>query len=176
MDWSLFWNAFGAIGTTVGSLITAIAVAVAVVQYKQPLIKKLKLTVSTSFPVYDNGLGESHLCVSLSNTGIRPIIISNIYLNIEKRNYVINKLMIDFTGQNETVEFPLDISPEQLREIHIPYPLLADAFAKLSIQDRAVSINRKIKVLATDTTSGKHYCNTGLTVRRLLKMRMEEHE
>ena len=31
MDWSLFWDAFGAIGTTAGSLITAIAVVVAVV-------------------------------------------------------------------------------------------------------------------------------------------------
>lgn len=33
MDWDLFGSAFGAIGTTVGSLITAIAVVVAVYQY-----------------------------------------------------------------------------------------------------------------------------------------------
>lgn len=66
MDWSLFWDAFGAIGTTAGSLITAIAVVVAVVQYKQPLIKKIRITVSTSFPVYEHGLGESCLCISLA--------------------------------------------------------------------------------------------------------------
>ena len=32
MDWNLFWSAFGAIGTTVGSLITGVAVVVAVKQ------------------------------------------------------------------------------------------------------------------------------------------------
>lgn len=41
MDWNIFWAAFGAIGTTIGSLITASAVVVAVKQYKQPL-KKIK--------------------------------------------------------------------------------------------------------------------------------------
>lgn len=43
MDWQLFWAAFGAIGTTIGSLITAIAVVIAVRQYRQPLTKNLKL-------------------------------------------------------------------------------------------------------------------------------------
>ena len=36
IDLTIFWDAFGAIGTTLGSLITAIAVVVAVYQYKQP--------------------------------------------------------------------------------------------------------------------------------------------
>ena len=58
MDWQLFWTAFGAIGTTLGSLITAIAVVVAVIQYKQPLKKQVKLTVGTSIPVYGKELGE----------------------------------------------------------------------------------------------------------------------
>lgn len=60
MDWNLFWNAFGAVGTTAGSLITAIAVVVAVRQYKQPLIKKLKISFTTGFVVInDNSLGET---------------------------------------------------------------------------------------------------------------------
>lgn len=33
-DWNLFWNAFGAIGTTVGSIATAVAVIVALWQTK----------------------------------------------------------------------------------------------------------------------------------------------
>lgn len=51
MDWILFWTAFGAIGTTLGSLITAIAVAIAVRQYKQPLVKRLKIEFSSAIPV-----------------------------------------------------------------------------------------------------------------------------
>ena len=65
MDWQLFWTAFGAVGTTLGSLITAIAVVVAVIQYKQPLKKKVKLTVGTSIPVYGKELGEE----MVSNAG-----------------------------------------------------------------------------------------------------------
>lgn len=41
MDWNLFWSAFGAIGSTLGSFITAIALIVAIKQYKQPLKKEL---------------------------------------------------------------------------------------------------------------------------------------
>lgn len=77
MDWNLFWNAFGAVGTTAGSLITAIAVVVAVRQYKQPLIKKLKISFTTGFVVMnDNSLGETLHCITVSNTGIRPIVIT----------------------------------------------------------------------------------------------------
>ena len=66
MDWDIFWNAFGAIGTTLGSLITAIAVVVAVIQYKQPLNKRLKISLTTAFPVYDLGLGDNFYCITVS--------------------------------------------------------------------------------------------------------------
>ena len=40
MNWNLFWSAFGAIGSTLGSFVTAIALIIAIKQYKQPLKKK----------------------------------------------------------------------------------------------------------------------------------------
>lgn len=45
MDWNLFWSAFDAIGTTFGSLITAVAVIVAVYQYRALLnyVKKCNI-------------------------------------------------------------------------------------------------------------------------------------
>lgn len=59
MDWNLFWSAFGAIGTTVGSLITGVAVVVAVKQYKQPLEKKIVVSYGTTLPIMtDNSMGS----------------------------------------------------------------------------------------------------------------------
>lgn len=43
MDWNLFWAAFSTMGITIGLVITATAVVVAVVQYKQLLINNYYL-------------------------------------------------------------------------------------------------------------------------------------
>ena len=131
MNWSLFWNAFGAIGTTIGSLITAIAVVVAVVQYKQPLTKKIKIALSTAFPVFDSGLGESFHCITVSNTGIRPVIITNIYLHAGKKNLVINKLMTDLDVNNLGSVYPKELSPESSFAVYISYAKLSEAFSDL---------------------------------------------
>lgn len=47
-DWTLFWTAFGAIGSTIGSAATTIAVIVALWQTKYPYKKNLKLKFSDS--------------------------------------------------------------------------------------------------------------------------------
>ncbi|MDP4119608.1 MAG: hypothetical protein Q8876_00920 [Bacillota bacterium] len=168
MDWSVFWNAFGAIGTTIGSLITAVAVVVAVVQYKQPLIKKVRITFSTAFPVYDYGLGESFYCITVSNTGIRPIIITNIYLNTGKNNLVINKLMTDIDHNNLGCHFPRELSPESSFAVYISYSELSKSFIDL-LNRHEISPYQKIKVLVTDTTSGNHYCKIKTTAERIAK-------
>jgi hypothetical protein len=168
LDWSLFWSAFGAIGTTIGSMITAVAVVVAVVQYKQPLIKKVRITFSTAFPVFDYGLGESFYCITVSNTGIRPIIITNIYLNAGKKNIVINKLMTDLDPNNSGSNFPKELSPEGSFAVYIPCSELSKSIIKL-LERNEISPYQKIKVLVTDTTSGKHYCRIKSTAEKIAK-------
>lgn len=166
MDWSIFWSAFGAIGTTIGSLITAIAVVVAVIQYKQPLIKKAKITFSTVFPTYDLGLGDSYFCITISNTGIRPIIITNIYLTVGKKNLIINKLMTDLDPNNPGSNFPKELSPEGSFSVYIPYVELSKSFVDL-LNRHEISPNQKVRILATDTTSGRHFCRINSTAKRL---------
>ena len=155
MDWQLFWTAFGAIGTTVGWLSTAIAVVVAVIQYKQPLKKKVKLTVGTSIPVYGKELGEDCLSISLANTGIRDVVITNIYLDTGTKKLVVNNLMIDFTNKNLCVLFPKKLSPEEITEVWIPYANLARALLDL-VNRKAIKPTQKIRIVATDTTAGKY--------------------
>lgn len=168
MDLNIFWSAFGAIGTTIGSFITAIAVVVAVVQYKQPLIKKVKITYSTAFPVFDFGSGESFYCITISNTGIRSVIITNIYLNVGKKNLVINKLMTDLDPSNPGSNFPNELLPESSFSVYISYAELSKSFIEL-LNRHEISPHQKIKILATDTTSGKHYCNIKSTAKKIAK-------
>ena len=166
MDWNVFWTAFGAIGTTIGSLITAVAVVVAIVQYKQPLIKKVKMTFSTAVPVFDSGLGDSFYCITISNTGIRPIIITNICLNAGEKNIIINKLMADLDPNRPGSNFPKDLSPESSFAVYISYADLSKSFIDL-LNRHEISPNQKIKILATDTTSGKYYCKIKATAKRI---------
>lgn len=170
IDWSLFWSAFGAIGTTVGSLITAIAVIVAVIQYKQPLIKRLKITASTSIPVLNNELGEEHLCISLMNTGIRPVIITNICLNVGHKNIFVNNYMVDFNSNDFKAIFPKELPPESIFQVNISYIQLSNLIDKV-LNSKEITPNHKIKILVTDTTSGKYYCKTKLTAKNIVKIK-----
>ena len=155
MDWQLFCTAFGAVGTTLGSLITAIAVVVAVIQYKQPLKKQVKLTVGTSIPVHGKELGEDYLSISLANTGIRDVVITNIYLDTGTKKLVVNSLMVDFTNENLCVLFPKKLPPEEIAEVWISYVNLAHALLDL-VNRKAIKPTQKIRIVATDTTAGEY--------------------
>ena len=75
MDWNIFWSAFGAIGTTAGSLITAFAVVVAVIQYRQPITKRLKIRFNSGIISLAEDKDSSIFVstISIINTGIREI-------------------------------------------------------------------------------------------------------
>jgi len=165
-----FLEPFGAIGTTIGSLITAIAVVVAVVQYKQPLIKRVSIAFGTAFPVFDFGLGKSYYSITLANTGIRQIIITNIYLNAGKKNIVVNNLMADLDPNNPGSDFPKVLSPESSFAVFVSYEDLSNAFNDL-LNRKEIRPNQKIRILATDTTAGKHYGKIKITAKRIAKNR-----
>ena len=103
------------------------------------------------------------------NTGIRPVIITNIYLNSGRKNLVINNLMVDFQSDDLRAKFPKELSPESIVEVYIPYSKLSDSFIDL-LNRKEIAPNQKIKILATDTTSGKYYCLQRLTAKRIAKV------
>lgn len=161
-DWSLFWTAFGAIGTTLGSLITASAVVVAVRQYKQPLVKRLKIEFTSAFAV---GQSIDFYCIGVSNTGVRPVNISNIYLNVGKKNLVINHAQFSVPGI-KTVQFPVELQPEQRVQMLLERSKMSGFFRE-ALSSGSLKAATKVKVAVTDQTGGWHYHRTGCTVRQL---------
>ena len=70
MNWNLFWSAFGAIGTTIGSLITGIAVIIAVKQYRQPLKKAINMGFTSAVSMDEiSGKPLYFYCITLKNRG-----------------------------------------------------------------------------------------------------------
>jgi len=76
---NLFWNAFGAIGGTVGALATAGAVAVALWQTKFSQNKKLKVSFTDDIAVVPDGgnVVYRYVGVSVVNIGNRDVILSS---------------------------------------------------------------------------------------------------
>ena len=163
MDWSVFWTAFGAIGTTIGSLITAIAVVVAVKQYREPLVKRLKIGFTFAFPVYSgNHLGVDLFCISVSNTGVRPIIVSNIYLNVGTKNLILNDAQFFVSGAMPPLSFPVEIQPEQKVQMYLQVSKFAQIFKEM-LKGNEFENSDKVKVAITDSTDEWHYHFTGYT-------------
>lgn len=116
MDWNLFWNAFGAIGTTVGSLITAIAVVVAVKQYKQPLKKKVKVSHNFAYPVsFDGIISKVQIRINIKNTGIRSVKIASVNAINGKRRLYLNYSQSDL----QPFTFPYTLEPEEAIAFYI---------------------------------------------------------
>lgn len=157
MDWDLFWSAFGAIGTTVGSMITAIAVVVAVYQYKQPLKKRIRISFSSGiivFPLDDSD--DQIYTINVSNTGIRPVVLTNIYFRVGKNNLVLNNLEHSDLSKPK---FPCTLNQEEAVSMHISSLRLRAILAKM-IAENKISGRAKIKILVTDTTGGEYFHKT----------------
>lgn len=157
MDWDLFWSAFGAIGTTVGSMITAIAVVVAVYQYKQPLKKRIRITFNSGLIVFPFDDSDDQIySINVGNTGIRPVVLTNIYFKVGKNNLVLNNL--EHSDLSKT-QFPCTLNQEEAVAMHISCLRLREVLAKM-IAENKIPGSAKIKILVTDTTGGEYIHNT----------------
>lgn len=86
------------------------------------------------------------------------------------KKIVINKLMQDFNRADLEAIFPRELSPEMCFDVYLPCKELSKAFTDL-LNKKTVTPNQKIKILATDTTSGDYYCKKSFAVKGVLKMK-----
>lgn len=162
MDWSIFWSAFGAIGTTAGSLITAIAVVIAVKQYKQPIEKRISVTHGTSFPVMSNNtLGDTQIYIEAKNLGIRDVSLSGFYLKNRKTKFLLNGLQSNVN--------PIDLShtlkPEESISFMISYDKFVIEMKRLN-ESGKLKNQEKLKVCVQDTLGVMHYDRKKLKLKR----------
>ena len=148
MDWNLFWNAFGAIGTTVGSLITAIAVVIAVKQYKQPIDKVIKVEFTSALSIDENsGKPLEFYCISVKNKGIREVQIHSLNIYGKKKKVWINNAQFN---SNAKINLPTKVLPEECKEFLFEANNFRNVL-KMSADDKVLKKNQKLVIMVTDS-------------------------
>lgn len=163
MNWNLFWNAFGAIGTTIGSLITAIAVVVAVKQYMQPLEKRVKVEFSSAVSNY---LGKSKVfyCVSVKNRGVRLVEINSISIKGNKQNIWINNAQ----SKMAMINIPVRIEQEECQQFLFEIDDFRE-IVKKSVEDKVLKKRMKLVIIVTDSLGDDYLCKTRIKISSLIK-------
>ena len=163
MNWELFWSAFGAIGTTLGSLITASAVIVAMKQYKQPLNKVIEVGFTSAMPLF---LGQSiHLyCVSIKNKGLREVYIDSINMKGKGCNLWLNNAQYKLC---DIVTFPV-VNPEECLTIYFESKYIKSEI-KRAVDAGILRENQKTLFFATDSFGENYQCKVRIKVKNLIR-------
>lgn len=166
MDWNLFWNAFGAIGTTVGSITTACAVVIAIKQYKQPLEKQVEVNMTfAGTKNYADVMLIVH-CINVKNKGIREVNISSV--SILMRN---NKKLVLNGAQDKLegiVKLPTIIKPEEYVEFFFcveDFKLLLNS----SVQQKLIKRTDELIICVTDSLGDEYLCKTNIKINSLIR-------
>ena len=162
MDWNLFWNAFGAIGTTIGSLITAGAVVVAVKQYKQPLKKIVKVEFTSVMSI---GEPLNFYCISIKNKGVRVVQINSLCVQGKNKNLWINNSQFN---SNAKVILPVKIEPEENIDILFEVYNFRHAI-KQAVNDNILRRRQRLVVFVIDSLGENYFCKTNISIGRLIK-------
>ena len=155
-DKILFWTAFGAIGTTLGSFATTIAVIVALWQTKYSTKKKLKLVFNDNIKIYNSVTSQvlnEYIGITIINVGNRDIVISDWAMIIEKD--VRQKIMTQLQGVLK-VELPKKLEIEQSLDLSYEKKYFLRAVHDAVEKNKSL-INKKIKFQVMDSTGKKYY-------------------
>lgn len=165
MDWNIFWSAFGAIGTTIGSLITAIAVVVAVKQYKQPITKLIKVEFNSSIAVDINNKTHMMYTLSVKNKGVRDVVINGLYVKGKGSNLFINNMQ---TKMTEFKVLPIMVGAEQCIEFYFNASDFQEEIKRM-IESKHIDKQQKFVVFVIDSLGDSYFCKTKIRVGQLVK-------
>jgi len=165
MDWSIFWEAFGAIGTTIGSLVTAIAVIVAVVQYKQPLLKKIRVKFNLSISNLDDEV-KAYYQVTVINRGIRPCSIASLWIKGRSDNLYLNPAQVRGVGH---VDLPIVLQQEESISIFFEKEKLQGQIKELYHLKKWIPKGRNLKIYVHDSADDEYFIKTKIVISKFVK-------
>jgi len=159
VDWGVFWQAAGAIATT-------LAVIVALWQTRYANKKKLKLAFHdkvTMVPASAIGTYKKNTYVTLdvANIGNRKINITNWFIKMP--NGVSAVICPDITPAG-LISLPKELDIEE----NIVLPWSREKFIKFLKDSHELSRNKKLTFCVADTTGSIYSCKTTKTVQRYI--------
>lgn len=127
MNWDIFWSAFGAIGTTAGTFVTAFAFLLAYRQYKLSKETRLKVKLKC-IKHYEGDDIERFLMFDFTNIGLIELFVCNIALNAFGEEYNLTRFIeLKRIANNCETEFPIEVTKSQSASVAITYEALYSA-------------------------------------------------
>ena len=118
---------------------------------------------SIGIPIMTNNTcGNLIFTISVCNTRIRNIEVTNIYLNVGGKNLVLNNVCIT------DVIFPHLLEQEKSLSLYIPCSSVAVQLASM-VDSGEINEKTKIKVLTTDSVGEEYYFKTKYSVGSIIK-------
>lgn len=107
-----FWTAFGAIGTTIGSLITSIVALLAYKQYKLSKTTKLKINIKKESIIRSHkNISEEFIKLEFLNCGIIDLYVVGIAVKINNKYFKIENFFKNELNEEKTI-FPVKVTKE----------------------------------------------------------------
>lgn len=159
-NWNLFWNAFGAIGTTLGTFATAIAALLAYKQYNLSKSSKLKVKLEseTITKSSDSGTEQKYIVLKFFNKGIIDLYVNEIAIKVKGEYFRIeNFFTIEIEGEDDTKNqiFPVKVTNEKTVSAKIPIASLKMQIDCIKRKNNKKNINPIIFVIIDG--KGKEY-------------------
>lgn len=142
-DWNLFWNAFGAIGATVGSLATALTVFIAIKQLQQP--KEIKIR-NKEFVKMKISLNQNPIFhIRYFNDCLRTVFIESVgyYIDDQYIGLTSEDAKINLVGSKDNQTFPCVLTENAFLDISIEYGILKQKI-KCYLKENKKDVNSKI--------------------------------
>lgn len=164
------WAILGAMGSWAGSVFGAIALVISILAFWQPQRIVIQVSVSTGsmvsqIPGVD---GPSLYTITVKNVGLRPITVSNVYLNFGGKKH--GKIFIGLLNQGSllqpvTVSFPKRLEPGE----SFDYYLLKDRLnTALAHHEGQTPLNRPLYICVDEVVNGQQYYKTTWTLRNFI--------
>ena len=167
MNPTLCWTIIGAIGSSLGALIGAIALIIALKAYFQPL--KIALSAKISNGIIANQLESfSVYSISVHNKGIREITVTNISLKVGDRTLFLDMLPQGTVLMPYEPQFPVKLSQGTSVALHLPYDRFNLEIARL-VKQSHLNLNERVMIAVRDGTDAVHQFKTGLRVKSFIR-------
>lgn len=157
MDWNLFWNAFGAIGGTLGALATTIAVIVALWQTKDSQKKKIKLSFNEDITIVPQNAKAfyRYVGVTVTNIGNRDIVISGWGFKLHNGERIVVVKDTSPISSLIQIDLPHKLAIEESIDLTYSKKYFLDVLLE-NIESKKIQQDQKLEFYVIDST-GKFY-------------------
>lgn len=166
----LRWTILGAMGSWAGSVFGAIALVISIIALWQPQRIRIQVSVSTAMMMSQlPGVGnlESY-DVTVKNVGLRPVTISNVYLNFGGKKH--SNIFVGILNQGSllqpfTITFPKRLEPGE----SFDYYLLRDKLnTALAHYEEKTPLKTPLYICVAEVVKGQQYYKTKWTLKNFI--------